>query len=175
MQFNRHLAAAFLTMAALSATAAAQAPLTDQILAERVATTVHKYLKLTMFDDVTISVKDRNVTLTGRVTQPLKKDELGQRVAKVDGVRTFVNDIGVLPASLSDEQLRRRLANQIYGNPTFQRYSEMREPPIHIIVEDGRVTLTGYVNDAGEKALASALAQVNGVFAVKNELRIEKS
>jgi osmotically-inducible protein OsmY len=50
----------------------------------------------------------------------------------------------------------------------------MREPPIHIIVEYARVTLTGYVLDQGDKTLAAALAQVNGVMSVKNELRIER-
>jgi len=174
MLFKKHLAASLIAMAALMVPAVASAQISDQTLGEHVASTVHKYLKLTMFDDVTITVKDRNVVLTGRVTQPLKKDELGQRVAKIDGVRTFTNNIEVLPSSIVDQQLRQRLALSIYGNPAFQRYADMREPPIHIIVQDSHVTLVGIVNDEGEKALAGALARINGVMDVRNELRIEK-
>jgi osmotically-inducible protein OsmY len=153
---------------------AALAQISDQTLAERAMTSIHKYGRLTMFDDVTVTVKNRAVTLTGKVTQPYKKDEVGARVAAIDGIRTLVNEIGVLPALDTDAALRQRLASSIYGHPAFWRFKEMREPPIHIIVEYARVTLTGYVLDQGDKTLAAALAQVNGVMSVKNELRIER-
>lgn len=159
---------------ALVAPCAAFAQISDQTLAERVATSIHKYGRLTMFDDVTVTVKNRTVTLTGKVTQPFKRDEVGARVGAIDGIRSLVNDIGVLPPSNSDAVLREKLAASIYNHPTFWRFKEMREPPIHIIVENSHVTLTGYVLDQGDKTLAAALAQVSGVMSVKNELRIEK-
>ena len=48
-------------------------------------------------------------------------------------------------------------------------------PPIHIIVKNGNVTLVGPVNNEGDKNLAGIAANgVSGVFAVKNDLRVEK-
>lgn len=175
MRTRTPIAAIFIAaLLAAVAPCAAFAQISDQTLAERVSTSIHKYGRLTMFDDVTITVKNRTVTLTGKVTQPFKRDEVGARVAAIDGIRALVNDIGVLPASNSDANLRQELASSIYGYPAFRRFKEMREPPIHILVENARVTLTGYVLDQGDKTLAAALAQIKGVMSVKNELRIDK-
>jgi hyperosmotically inducible protein len=164
-----------LLIVALLAPRAARAQVTDTELANAVATSVRHYSRFSIFDDVTITVSNRCVTLSGRVTQPLKRDEIGARIAKIDGIRTLTNDIGVLPTSSVDADLRQRLARAIYGNPAFWRYAGMTDPPIHMVVENSRVTLTGYVNDEGERALAFALAQIPGVMNVKNELRIDKS
>jgi osmotically-inducible protein OsmY len=165
-------------LAALAIGLATATPATAQVsdleLANRVAETVRKYPQFTIFDDVTITVKNRVVTVSGRVTQPLKKDELGTRIGKIDGIRTFVNDIGVLPVSQVDADLRQRLAKAIYGHPLFYRYAEMTDRPIHIVVENGRVTLTGYVADTLESSMAAALAQVPGALSVKNALKIDK-
>ena len=37
-----------------------------------------------------------------------------------------------------DDELRYRVARAIYGNPSFWNYAAMANPPIHIIVENGR-------------------------------------
>ena len=47
----------------------------------------NRYTQFTIFDDVSASVKDGVVTLTGKVTMPYKRDDIEKRVAKVDGVR----------------------------------------------------------------------------------------
>src|SRR5262245_31521521 len=89
--------AGFLLLAgAIVAPGATAAQISDSDLAERVAEAVRRYPKFSVFDDVNVSVNNRVVTLTGRVTTPQKKDELGDRTGKVDGVRSLVNDIGVL-------------------------------------------------------------------------------
>ena len=47
-------------------------------------------------------------------------------------------------------------------------------PPIHIIVENGRVTLKGAVASQFESQVAyTAANQVPGVFEVRNELHID--
>ena len=89
---------------------------------------------------------------------PYKKDDIGKRVAGIDGVREVQNNIEVLPVSSYDDQLRHRIARAIYGNPSFWNYAAMANPPIHIIVENGRVTLTGVVNSNVERMLARSLA-----------------
>jgi hyperosmotically inducible protein len=84
-----------------------------------------------------------------------------------------LNRIEVLPVSTFDDDLRRRIARAIYGNPSFWNYAAMANPPIHIIVERGRVTLTGIVNSNVERMLARSLATGWGELSVSNELRTD--
>ena len=104
---------------------------------------------------------------------PYKKDDIGKRIAGIDGVTAVQNNIGVLPVSQFDEQLRQRVARAIYGNPSFWNYAAMANPPIHIIVENGRVTLTGVVNSNVERMLARSLATGLGEFSVDSQLRTD--
>jgi hyperosmotically inducible protein len=129
--------------------------------------------RITIFDDVNIAVEAGVVTLTGKVTTPYKKGEISTRVAALDGVREVLNRIDVLPVSPFDDELRRRIARAIYGNPTFWSYAAMANPPIHIIVEHGRVTLTGVVNSNVQRMLARSLATGWGELSVTNQLRTD--
>ena len=153
-------------------TTAAGAQMSDAALAERVADAVLNYAKFSIFDDVNINVDNRNVVLTGRVTIPLKRTEIEQRVARIDGVRSLTNEIGVLPVSQTDDRLRRVVANAIYNHANFWRYAQRSHPPIHIIIEHQRVTLTGVVENQGDRILAYSLAQVSGVLSVENRLQV---
>jgi hypothetical protein len=54
---------------------------------------VDRYTQFTIFDDVSASVKDGVVTLTGKVTMPYKRSDIEQRVAKVNGVVTVRDQI----------------------------------------------------------------------------------
>jgi osmotically-inducible protein OsmY len=48
-------------------------------------------------------------------------------------------------------------------------------PSIHIIVKNGRVTLEGVVDTEGDKTIAAMKArEVDGVFDVQNNLRVER-
>jgi osmotically-inducible protein OsmY len=169
----RFLSAALL-LAALATPVAARAQLSDSDLGERVATTIQRYAQFDIFDDVNIAVDNRAVRLTGRVTMPIKRDEIGKRVAKIDGVRSLVNDIQVLPLSRFDDDLRIRVARAIYNHPAFWQYATMASPPIHIVVENGHITLTGRVGSQVESSLAFAVAHVPGSFDVRNDLKIDR-
>jgi len=138
-----------------------------------VAAQVRQYTRFTIFDDVNVSVDNGMVTLTGRVTMPFKKDDLEARVATVDGVVQVKNDLGVLPVSPYDDELRFRIARAIYRNPSFWNYAAMANPPIHIVVENGRVTLTGTVNNNVERMLARSLAMTFGAFSITNNLKTD--
>jgi osmotically-inducible protein OsmY len=138
-----------------------------------VAKTVNRYAQFSIFDDVEIGVKDGVVTLTGKVTMPYKRDDIEKRVAKVDGVSQVRNQISVLPVSQFDDQLRYRIARSIYGNPNFSNYATMVNPPIHVIVEHGRVTLSGVVNSEVDRMLARSLATQFGTFSVTNNLKTD--
>ena len=138
-----------------------------------VAATVDRYTQFTIFDDISAMVKDGVVTLTGKVTMPYKRDAIARRVADVDGVRSVDDRIDVLPVSSFDDELRVRIARSIYGNSTFWNYSIMPNPPIHIVVEHGRVTLTGVVQSEVERMLARSLATQFGALSVTNNLRTD--
>ena len=49
----------------------------------------------------------------------------------------------------------------------------MANPPIHIVVERGHVTLTGVVNSNVERVLANSLAASSAAFSVQNELKTD--
>ena len=138
-----------------------------------VSSQVTRYTQFTIFDSIDGSVTDGHVVLSGWVTMPYKKQDLERRVAKVEGVKSVQNDIQVLPVSQFDDELRFRIARAIYGNSSFWNYGAMANPPIHIVVVRGHVTLTGTVNSNVERALARSLAVGFGSFDVKNELRTD--
>ena len=104
---------------------------------------------------------------------PFKKDDIGRIVSRVAGVSSVKNDIAVLPVSPFDDDLRYRIARAIYGNANFWHYAAMANPPIHIVVERGHVTLTGVVQSNVERMMARSLATTFGAFSVKNDLKTD--
>jgi osmotically-inducible protein OsmY len=78
-----------------------------------------------------------------------------------------------LPTSLYDEQLRYTIARRIYGDPLFSQYAIQINPPVHIIVEHGNVTLTGTVPSEVERRTAEVIARSTLAFSVTNKLRVE--
>ena len=138
-----------------------------------VSNQVLRYTQFTIFDSVHANVDNGIVTLTGKVTMPYKKDDIGKRVARVDGVREVQNKIEVLPVSIYDDELRYRIARAIYRNSAFFNYAAMANPPIHIIVDRGRVTLEGVVNSNVERMLARSIASSFLAFSVTNNLKTD--
>ncbi len=138
-----------------------------------VAREVVTYPRFTVFDNISGRVDHGVVTLTGEVTMPFKAGDIANRVARVRGVTAVRNEIQTLPVSFFDDELRYRIARAIYGNPDFWRYASMQNPPIHIIVDNGHVTLTGVVNNDVERALAGNLANSFNAFSVENDLRTD--
>jgi osmotically-inducible protein OsmY len=145
----------------------------DFQVAKDIATSVDRYTQFTIFDDINANVKDGVVTLTGKVTMPYKRNDIAKRVSKVDGVREVRDEITVLPVSRFDDELRYRIARSIYGNSNFWNYAIMPNPPIHIVVEHGRVTLTGVVNSNVDRMLAQSLATQFGAMSVTNALKTD--
>ena len=66
----------------VSALSRAQIERKDLQVFKDVATSVNRYTQFTIFDDVSASVKDGVVTLTGKVTMPYKRDDIEKRVAQ---------------------------------------------------------------------------------------------
>ena len=89
--WTRFIASASVVLA-LTAPAFAQDPSSLQIF-RSVQRQVLTYSHFTVFDSVNARIADGVVTLTGKVLMPFKKDDLGQRVSKVRGVRRVSSNI----------------------------------------------------------------------------------
>jgi hyperosmotically inducible protein len=147
----------------------------DERIAAQVAQRLQRYVFFTIFDDADVEAHDGVVTLTGRVTMPYKAEAFADLAAHVPGVQEVRNEVRTLPSSLFDDQLRYAVARQIYGDSLFSRYATQVNPPVHIIVERGRVTLTGVVFSEVERRKAEAIARGTfSVMGVTNKLRIER-
>ena len=164
----------------LSASAAVAAPASEQATGEaQLAKKVRKELVTLpwygVFDNLAYEIDGATVTLHGQVVQPSTRRDAERRVAKLKGVERVVNNIEVLPLSPFDDDIRARTYRALFGfNSPLFRYGRGVNPSIHIIVNNGRVTLEGVVSNEGDRRFAYALANgVSGVFAVTNNLRAE--
>lgn len=128
-----------------------------------------------VFDDLSFRVDGTKVTLMGKVTRPTLKTGAEKSIKDIEGVGEIDNQIEVLPVSPNDDRIRVATFRAIYYHPMMTRYAIQAVPPIHIIVQNGDVTLEGVVNSESEKNLAGIQAQgVNGAFSVMNNLRVER-
>jgi hyperosmotically inducible protein len=127
-----------------------------------------------VFDNLAYRVDGGSVTLMGQVTRPTLKSDAGNVVKGIEGVTRVDNQIQVLPLSPMDDGLRVAEYRAIYGHPGLDRYAMQAVPPIHIIMDNGKVTLEGVVGTQSDKDTAGIRANsVSGVFSVVNNLRVE--
>jgi len=178
--------------------AAAQKAQTPQSVL-RMASEVRKQIvslpEYGVFDDIRYQIKDFVVTLRGTASRPILKSSLENVVRKVEGVEKVVNEIEVLPVSPNDDRIRARVYAAIYFHPILNRYNPGRgtpiflspariaggitnDPPIgfhpiHIVVKNGNVKLTGVVDNAADQQVAGMQANsVAGVFSVENDIQV---
>lgn len=165
--------ATVIVMVAMGAPAWAAVDRDDLQIFQDVSRQVLRYPHFTIFDSISAEVEGGVVTLSGKVTMPYKRDAIATRVARISGVREVRNEVTVLPVSQWDDELRFRIARAIYGNSNFWTYGAMANPPIHIVVEHGRVTLEGVVNSNVDRMLARSIASSFGAFSVTNNLKTD--
>jgi hyperosmotically inducible protein len=152
-----------------------RAAASDRLLADRIGDEVRNYVYYTIFDDLKGRVANGLVTLTGKVTEPYKAKDIARLVKRVSGVREVDNKIEVLPVSIFDDELREQIASSIYRDPLFSNYAMQVNPPIHIVVDRGRVTLTGVVASEVERRSAEMKARsAFGAFQVVNKLMLDR-
>jgi hyperosmotically inducible protein len=127
-----------------------------------------------VFDNLEFQVDGDHVILTGQVTRPTLKSSAERVVRDIEGVERVTNNIEVLPLSSFDDDIRLATYRAIFGFGPLSRYSWGPIPPVHIIVNNGHVTLKGVVANQTDKNMAGLRANgVSGVFSVTNDLRIE--
>ena len=143
----------------------------DAEIGKAVRDAVLRYAYYSVFDDVEFAVEDGAVLLRGSVYRPNRRTDIDNLVAKIPGVREVQNEIEVQPASFFDDQLRRELVRSIYGQ--LVQYSVQPNPSIHIIVNRGKVILTGYVNSQVDQAIVNTMARQTLAFDVTNQVKVD--
>lgn len=120
----------------------------DQRISDELTERVLHYARFGIFDDLSSNVRNGVVRLEGLVTSPTKATDIADLASRIQGVQAVQNEIKPLPVSQSDDALRYTLASQIFQNPDLAIYAGQANPPIHIIVMNGRVTLKGFAPSA---------------------------
>lgn len=179
------LSAAFaLSLFALPAVAqtspGTKAPKVEEKAPENLSRSIHHQLLVlpfySVFDNITFSLDGRKVTLRGQVIRQTLRGHAENSVKSIEGVEVVVNTIEVLPASASDDELRRNIYRAIFEDASLARYAIPAVPPIHIIVKNGTVALEGTADTDADKVLAGRRAgTVVEVPLVRNNLIVRKS
>jgi len=127
----------------------------------------------TAFNAFTISVLNGVVTLGGVAYGPMDRDSAVSLVSNYPGVKDVVDNIEVAPVSPMDDRIRLATARAVYGAPQLNKYAIDPAKPIRITVVNGNVTLSGMVDNQGDKDVAGIRANsVPGVFKVTNNLQV---
>lgn len=127
-----------------------------------------------LWDHIEYHVDGGQVTLMGSVYRPSMKKSVERAVKNVEGVQSVDNRVTIQPTSSFDDSIRMSAYRAIYGHPALQNYQLRAVPPIHIIVENGKITLEGVVQNRMDKNVAGIQANsVSGAFEVVNNLRTE--
>jgi len=119
--------------------------------------------------------QDGTVVLRGDVLRPTSKADAEYRIRRIESVTNVINDIHVLPLSQFDNDIRLAVYRSLFrASSPLSGYALGANPSIHIIVENGKVTLKGVVSRAMDRQLAFVAANsVFGVMKVDNQLRLE--
>src|SRR5688572_7687882 len=127
-----------------------------------------------VFDNLVFRVEGDTVRLMGQVSRPTLKSDAENVVKDIEGVGRVINEIEVMPVSPNDDRIRIAAHRAIFGTVGLDRYAMQAVPPIHIIVNNGNITLEGIVATEMDRNLAGMKAQgVPGAFKVTNNLRVE--
>jgi hyperosmotically inducible periplasmic protein len=148
----------------------------DVNLAQRIHHEITMLPESSIWDWVQADIRtDGTVVLEGSVTRPSIKDDAEFRVRRLEGVKDVTNEIRVLPLSRFDDEVRVGVYRALFNrNSALLGYALGANPSIHIIVDNGSVSLKGVVANMMDKQLAGAAAnRVFGVFKVENDLQVE--
>lgn len=189
-----------LSLSAWTGTARAQKPGTawSQDDTVRIVKEVQKRLRslpdYDVFDWLTFGIRGRTLILEGYASRPVLKSDAQNAVKGIPGIESVDNQIKVLPYSEMDDRIRREVYDRIYTSPALSIYNANQgplwrgpsvarmaggitnDPPlgfhaIHIIVDNGHVTLYGVVNSESDSAIANMQANsAPGAFSVDDDL-----
>lgn len=128
-----------------------------------------------LFDSIGFEVNGNTVTLHGKVYNATNRKSAERRVEDIEGVERVINNIEILPLSSFDDSIRYRTVQAFSNGGSLYRYLQGVNPSMRIIVDNGNVSLEGFVRTEGDYNLANILARgVSGVFSVTNNLEVTK-
>ena len=128
-----------------------------------------------IFNFVDVSVNSGVATLSGETRTDVGRDSAVSLVNRTPGVKDVVDNIKVSPVSSFDDRIRLSAVRAIYHDPILGRYASDPAKPIRIVVDNGKLTLYGTVENAMDKQVAGIRAgQVFGAFKVQNNLEVVK-
>jgi osmotically-inducible protein OsmY len=112
------------------------------------------------------TVADGHVTLSGTVEMWAQRDETYRTVAKLEGVKSVLNNVTVVPAErLAPEKIRAAIESAL------TRRAEREAKGIIVTVQDGEATLSGKVHSWAERqAAVESASHAPGVKIVKDLL-----
>ena len=126
-----------------------------------------------VFDYVNAKYHNGVITLSGYVHLPWYKKIFQKEAEKVPGVIKINNKI---KKTFGPGKLGITAARYIYSDPEFQGYAFSANPPVHIIVNNGRVLLFGNVNSEVESSMAANIIRFKtDAFNVVNNLSIHSN
>jgi hypothetical protein len=126
--------------------------------------------KYGVFDNITVEVQGSTVILGGKVVTLGTKRAAANAVKDIPGVTEVVNNIDEMPPSPFDDRIRREAYRTFVSRGPGQYFSDF-DPDVRIIVENGQITLEGYVYSHGDRNMLNILANgVSGAFKVTNNL-----
>jgi len=152
----------------LSMTAMAATGRYDQQIQQAVSPKIHEAKQL---QNVSSSVEDGIVTLTGTVNLYQDKLDAAKKAKKLANVSGIRNDIAVAGETAPDSQLQQKLAQQL----AYDRvgYYDNAFNYVAVSVKDGVVTLSGdTVWDVPKDMALSIVARTPGVKDVVNDLKV---
>ena len=146
--------------------------LTSTDVVKKVLHNIHDHVFYSVFDWVSAADTNGVVTLTGWAHEPWNKTIFQNEAEKVPGVQKVVNKI---QTTFGPGSIGVRAARLIYSDPMFESYAYSSNPPIHIIVKNGKVILLGHVDSEAESSWAANLVRFHtDAFSVNNDLYINK-
>ena len=145
----------------------------DSEIRKEVSDRILGYVWYTVYDSIEAGVEDGVVILRGSVNQPYRKTDIENRVRRHPRPQGL-EERDPRPGRL---EFRRpaapRAGARIYGDERFVQYASWVHPPIRIIVDKGRITLTGLVGSAVEQQLVGHIARGTLAFGVDNQVKLE--
>ncbi|MDG6221464.1 MAG: BON domain-containing protein, partial [Candidatus Thermoplasmatota archaeon] len=119
---------------------------------------------------IDVEVKDGTVTLKGTVDSYWKKMDAESEAQRVFGVFTVSNELGIAPTkNYLDEEIAKDIMRAIERKPTVP------EDDVNVVVENGKVTLTGHVpSRLSSYAAMNAAIHTLGVKEVTNRMMVKK-
>ncbi|MBA3602526.1 MAG: BON domain-containing protein [Parachlamydiaceae bacterium] len=155
----------------------------DQDLTKQIYDKIRSGLFFSGYDNVNVEVKNGFVTVNGYVQTSNDKEELGNEIQNIRGVRGITNNVKIQArnsensvrvndsGTSSDQELTKRIYGKIGSGMFLSGYDGVKAD-----VRNGFVTLHGYVKTVNERQkVDNEVRGIEGVSGVTNKIEIREN